>query len=131
MTRSVADAIVAQAAQGAPLETCGYLGESGGTWRMHVPLVNIDRSPEHFSFAPAEQFQAVKAIRAAGLKPTGVYHSHPATPARPSQEDIRLGLDPSVSYVIVSLAGPQPDIRGFRIVEGAAQELSLEIVAEP
>ena len=48
-----------------------------------------------------------------------VYHSHPESPARPSEEDIRLALTPGVSYVIVSLQDPgQPVIRSFRISDG-------------
>ena len=31
------------------------------------------------------------------------WHSHPASPSRPSQEDLRLAVDPHVRYAILSL----------------------------
>ena len=53
---------------------------------------------------------------------SAIYHSHPETPARPSAEDIRLGLTPDVSYVIVSLAEPdRPVLKSFKIDAGTVQ----------
>ena len=66
-------------------------------------MTNIDNEPDHFSFEPKEQFAAVKDARNQGLSLMAVYHSHPETPARPSQEDLRLLKDPNMIYVIVSL----------------------------
>lgn len=57
-----------------------------------------------------------------------VYHSHPATPARPSAEDIRLANDPSISYVIVSLAGPEADVKSFLIHNGQVSPEPLEVL---
>lgn len=91
-------------------------------------LKNVDASPEHFSFAPAEQFAAVRQMRAAGVRLRAVYHSHPATPARPSIEDIRLANDPALSYVIVSLAGELPEVKSFRIRDGQAAVEPLNII---
>ena len=86
--------------------------------------------PEHFSFEPAEQFATVRQMRAAGVRLRAVYHSHPATPARPSPEDIRLANDPSLSYVIVSLAGLQPDVKSFRIRDGQVAVEPLNIIED-
>ena len=48
-----------------------------------------------------------------------VYHSHPESPARPSEEDIRLALTPGVVYVIVSVMNPaSAEIKGFLISNG-------------
>ena len=62
-----------------------------------------------------EQFDAFKKTQKEGLRLISVYHSHPETPARPSDEDIRLAFDPNVSYIIVSLAGEVPDMKSFII----------------
>ena len=86
--------------------------------------------PVHFSMDPTEQFAAVKECRNQGLKIRAVYHSHPETPARPSDEDIKLAHDPSLSYVIVSLAGADPSIKSFIIKEGVVEPEPLEIVTE-
>ncbi|WP_366919053.1 Mov34/MPN/PAD-1 family protein, partial [Geobacter sp.] len=57
-----------------------------------------------------------------------IYHSHPESPARPSEEDIRLALTPGVSYVIVSLAGAEPDVKSFRIAGDVVEPELIEIV---
>lgn len=130
INQDIFDAIVNHARKEAPLEACGYLGEGGeGIVVKHYPLTNVDASEEHYSLSPEEQFAAVRQMRAAGLQLRAIYHSHPASPARPSEEDIRLAYDPEISYVIVSLTGPQATVKSFRI-RGAAVEIEeIEIVA--
>ena len=125
--QDVIDRIVAHGRSEAPLEACGYLAERDGVVCKHLELTNIDKSPEHFSMDPAEQFTAAKECRNQGLKIRAVYHSHPETPARPSNEDIKLAYDPSLSYVIVSLAGANPSIKSFIIQKGVVEHEPLEI----
>ena len=43
-------------------------------------------------------------MRSHGWQLLGNFHSHPETPARPSEEDKRLVFDTSLSYLILSLA---------------------------
>lgn len=128
--RSVIKDLIRQARSEAPIEACGYLAEKEGVIVGAFHLQNLDASTEHFSFDPAEQFAAVRAMRAAGMRLKAVYHSHPATPARPSPEDIRLANDPGLSYLIVSLSGPAPDVRSFRIRDGQVEVESLSIVED-
>lgn len=128
--RSIVEQIIDHARHDQPLEACGYLAGKDGVVTAIYRLTNADASPEHFSFAPTEQFAAVKQMRAAGIKMISVYHSHPASPARPSAEDIRLANDPSLSYVIVSLLGPQPEVKSFLIRQGEAHLDPLEILED-
>ncbi len=114
----------------APLESCGYLGAKDGKIIKIYPLSNMDKSNEHFSFEPKEQFMAVKDARAKGLEICAVYHSHPVSPARPSQEDIKLAYDPEISYFIVSLAEGKEDVRAFSIKDNEVSEINLEVVDE-
>jgi len=116
------------AQKGLPEEVCGYLAGIDREVTKHFPLTNIDHSPEHFSFAPAEQFQVVREVRKAGQVILANYHSHPETPARPSVEDIRLAFDPEISYVIVSLAAEIPDIKSFRIRNGEVEKEEIQII---
>jgi proteasome lid subunit RPN8/RPN11 len=88
----------------------------------------MDQSRVHFSFDPGEQFATVKKSRNDGLKVLAVYHSHPETPARPSEEDIRLAFDSEISYVIVSLCGEQETVRSFQIHNGQAEPEELTIL---
>jgi len=125
--RAVLDEIIAHARADAPIEACGYLAEHDGIVTRAIRLTNVDASAEHFSLDPKEQFSAVRQLRVEGLRLRAVYHSHPASPARPSQEDIRLALDPSTSYVIISLEDPGPTVKSFIIRKGATSEEEIEI----
>ncbi|RAP30825.1 hypothetical protein DID78_02100 [Candidatus Marinamargulisbacteria bacterium SCGC AG-343-D04] len=98
-----------------PIESCGYLGGKDGEVTVFYPMTNVDNSPEHFSFDPKEQFATVKSARNEGLSLIGVYHSHPETPARLSDEDLKLFNDPDPVYIIVSLKNEKPDMAGFKI----------------
>ena len=112
----------------APLEACGYLAAKDGMIAALYALTNIDKSGEHFSFDPKEQFAAVRDARTKGLEICAVYHSHPASPARPSEEDIKLAHDPQMLYVIVSLAQEREDVRAFRIKNKSVEPVALEVI---
>lgn len=130
--QSVVDVMVMQARKLAPIEACGYLVGMASQVVSAYPMENIDNSSDHFSMDPAAQFQAVKFARAQGQSLLAVYHSHPVTPARPSEEDIRLANDPNMIYVILSLAVDPPEINGFRIQKSgnAVMVSAVEIVIE-
>jgi proteasome lid subunit RPN8/RPN11 len=121
----ILDAILSHARSELPHEACGLLSGTGSRVLQHHPMTNVDHSPEHFSFAPAEQFAAMKEARARGLQILANYHSHPSSPARPSAEDIRLAYDPRIIYLIISLSTPQPVVRAFRIVRGEVEPLEI------
>ena len=112
----------------APLEACGYLAAKNGMIAALYALTNIDKSGEHFSFDPKEQFAALRDARTKGLEICAVYHSHPASPARPSEEDIKLAHDPQMLYVIVSLAQEREDVRAFRIKNKSVEPVALEVI---
>ena len=100
----VIDEMIAQAQKDAPCESCGYLlGTADGSVTENYWMENIDHSPEHFAFAPRDQFAALKYARSKGLTILANWHSHPASPSRPSQEDLRLANDPNIRYAILSL----------------------------
>jgi proteasome lid subunit RPN8/RPN11 len=130
ISQQIIDGLFAHAQIGLPEEVCGYLAGIGREVTRQFQLTNIDHSSEHFSFDPAEQFQVVREVRKAGLEILANYHSHPESPARPSQEDIRLAFDPNISYVIVSLAAELPDIKSFRIQNGEVEKEEIKIKLE-
>ena len=111
--------IIDQAKNEFPNECCGFLSGYKTEEDIHIEkiyiLTNIDRSSEHFSMDPKEQFAAVKAIRNEASIVIGNYHSHPYTPSRPSEEDKRLAYDPKVLYGILSLEKDEPVFNLFTI----------------
>lgn len=131
ISRVLVEKIIKQAQTHLPIECCGIMGgyvREGFTEIMEVyPMVNLDNSPEHFSMDPQEQFRVFKELRSKGLKLVGNYHSHPETPARPSQEDIRLAYDSQAVYMILSLASEEPVLKAFKIKDGQSSELELNL----
>lgn len=124
---AIREAMVREARERLPHEACGLLAGIDGEVREIYPLTNTDASREHFSMDLKEQFAAVKDMRAKGISMLAIWHSHPETPARPSEEDIRLALTPGVSHVIVSLADPSaPDVKSFRIEGGTVSAEPIE-----
>jgi proteasome lid subunit RPN8/RPN11 len=112
----------------APLEACGLLAGAAGRATKCYVLTNADASPEHYSMKPEEQFAAVKDMRAAGLKLLAIWHSHPASPARMSAEDMRLAYTPDIVYVIVSLADDGGSrVRAFTVQNGTALEIAVTV----
>lgn len=127
--KDIHDDLLAHAREGFPLEICGILGGREGTVEQAFRMTNVDASNEHFTLEPREQFAVAKLLRAAGLEMLAVYHSHPESPARPSEEDIRLALTPGISHVIVSLLDAErPVLKSFKINDGVVTSEEVEIV---
>lgn len=127
--RHIHDDLIRHAREGFPLEVCGILGGEADRVSKIYPMTNTDASNEHFMMDPKEQFSVVKDLRANGLAMLAIYHSHPETPARPSEEDIRLALTPDVSYIIISLADADtPDIKSFKISSGGVEKEEIVVV---
>ncbi|MBQ9671682.1 MAG: M67 family metallopeptidase [Prevotella sp.] len=118
--QNIIDELIVQARKDAPNESCGYLlGTADGNVTENYWMENIDHSPEHFSFAPKDQFAALRYARSKGLKILANWHSHPASPSRPSQEDLRLANDPTIRYAILSLLNDEPKLNSFKILNAA------------
>ncbi len=129
ISNTVIKAITAHAQREMPHEACGYLVGDETMVHYHYEMTNLDKAADHFSMDPNEQFAAVKDMREQGTTLLAVYHSHPETPSRPSEEDIRLAYDPNISHVIISLADPENiTIKSFKICKGNVSLEEIEIV---
>lgn len=127
--RTIFKRIRAQANEERPNEACGYLMGTDNTASVFHRMTNVDHSTEHFTFDPSEQFAALEKARDNGLDLICVYHSHPNTPARMSEEDKRLAFDTTVVYVIYSIA--EQTAKAFRInEEKIVTEIDLQITDE-
>lgn len=126
--------MLAHARSLAPEEACGLLGghvdRAGDKYVEQVYILeNTDHSAEHFTLNPRDQLAAVKDMRANNWQPLGNWHSHPASPSRPSEEDKRLAYDSRASYFILSLLEPNaPVLNAFHIEGGEVQRERIEYV---
>jgi proteasome lid subunit RPN8/RPN11 len=126
--QEIIDQLIIHAQKTYPIEACGYLAGTGDTITQSYELSNMDNSEEHFSFDPAEQFTVVRKARNAGLEIRANYHSHPKTPARPSEEDIRIAYDPGILYFIISLANTTPQLKAYKIQQSTVEEETIQII---
>jgi [CysO sulfur-carrier protein]-S-L-cysteine hydrolase len=120
------DELVAHAREEAPNECCGYLSARDGEVQDVVRAENERHSPYGYELDHRSLF-AVNELDDQGLE-VGIYHSHPRSPAEPSQTDINLASYPHWSYLIVSLEnGDAPVVRAWRIADGRVEEDDLVV----
>ncbi len=125
LPKKVYDDMIAHAKAGFPNEACGILGGDlkSGKNSVFYPMRNLDESSISYFMDPKEQLQVFKKMRDAGVEMTGIFHSHVASEASPSQKDVRLAFYPEVSYLIVSLSDmKKPDLRSFKIIDEIVTE---------
>lgn len=97
------------------LEICGLIGGRGEIGTSLYPVANVSPIPATaFYMDPREQISAMNVMRRCGEELVGIYHSHPATGARPSSADRQQAAYPGVAYLIVSVAvADAPEIAAF------------------
>jgi len=150
IAREAAAAIRAHAAEGYPLEICGFLvGTTDGdlrTVREAWPVRNAwEDDPEararmfaareaesaagwesedaarRYLVSPRDTVGSMKRAREAGMDLVGIYHTHPEHPAVPSEFD-REAAWPEWSYVILSVrGGAVADFRSWTLDEESRQ----------
>ncbi len=130
VSKDVYHKLLSYAEDAVPSEACGLLAGNDAVVKAFYPMTNSDASSEHYSMIPEEQFSAVKDMREKGLQMLAIWHSHPETPARMSEEDIKLAYTPELAYLILSLAEPScPSLKGYRMNDGIPVELSVEVMS--
>jgi proteasome lid subunit RPN8/RPN11 len=127
IARSMIDRIVAQARDESPNECCGIVGARAGRAVTLYPVRNAAASPLRYEMDPKDQLRVFEALDEAGLEVGAIYHSHTRSPPLPSQTDINLAFYPDALYVIAGVAGPEDDVRAWRIVDGQVSEAPLEV----
>ncbi len=121
--------MVEHAKTGYPNEACGILVGSAKVVTDFYAMKNMDHSTISYFMDPREQLEVFKKMREGALSMRGIFHSHVASEAYPSQKDVRLAFYPDVSYLIVSLSEPEkPVLRSFRIEEEKVTEEEIKIV---
>ena len=131
-------AMVAHALAGVPYEACGLLAGSvddqaeGPSVDRFFPMRNAAESRKIYRLDGHEHLDVENTVDKAGAVLVGVMHSHPHTQAYPSPTDVADAAhsDPFGTwvFVIVSLEHPDPELRAFRILEGAITEVPVDEV---
>jgi proteasome lid subunit RPN8/RPN11 len=128
ISRDMYDEMVAHAREKAPEECCGIVSTKDGRGQQLYRVTNTEASALKFVMDPREQLQVYTEIEDAGLDLGAIYHSHTRSEAYPSQTDINFSAPwPGVVWIIVGLAGSDPEVRAFEISDGQVAEAELSV----
>jgi proteasome lid subunit RPN8/RPN11 len=125
MAKAHWEELVVHARAEAPNECCGYLKAKDGLVEQVFRATNERASPYGYELDP-RSLLAANELDDDGFE-VGIYHSHPRSPAEPSQTDINLAHYPHWTYLIVSLANDEPEVRAWRIDDGRVDEEDLVV----
>lgn len=127
IARELYDQLIAHARAEAPNECCGMIATADGRAVGVHPAENAAASPLRYEIDGRQQLEILTAIEDAGHELGAIYHSHTRTAPEPSQTDVNLAFYPDALYVIVGVAGDEPDVRAWRIAGGEVSEAELVV----
>lgn len=128
--KEVYDEMITYCQSALPNESCGLLSNinliGSSIWRIKNESIN----PNRF-YMPAESIKhAVENIEKKGEKLSGIFHSHPSTPAIPSSHDIKNNPYANLAYLIVSFYKGKVDVGCFMMNGKTVIPLKLIIIDE-
>ena len=127
ISRQLLDDVIAHARADAPNECVGMIASRDGEAVAVHRARNAAASPLRYEIEGMEQYKIQTAIEDAGLELGAIYHSHTRSAPLPSQTDINLAYYPHWTYLIVSLAGGNPQVRAWRIADGRVEEEEIVV----
>jgi proteasome lid subunit RPN8/RPN11 len=125
--RELYERMVEHAREEAPNECVGMIAVRDGRAVELYRATNAAASPLRYEIDGAEQYRIQMQIYDSDLELGAIYHSHTRTDPVPSQTDINLAFYPDALYVIVGLAGDEPDVRAFTIRDGQVAQAELVV----
>jgi proteasome lid subunit RPN8/RPN11 len=129
LPKAVHDEMIRHAKSCYPQEACGLVAGKGKDATAFLPIENMEHSTVSYLMDPRQQLRAFRRMREEKLDLLGIFHSHVASPAEPSQKDRSMAFYDDVSYLIVSLANMEsPDLKSFRIANGKVAPEEIAVV---
>jgi proteasome lid subunit RPN8/RPN11 len=131
---SLLEEILAHGREEYDAECCGMLayapGEDGAAEAVQVHRArNIHASRKRFEIDGKELLSAINGFEEAGWELGAIYHSHTHTDPYPSQTDINFAANwPGLEWVIVGLAGEEPEVRCYMIEGPEVREVELRVI---
>jgi proteasome lid subunit RPN8/RPN11 len=120
--------LIEHARQEYPLESCGILAGKNGKITKLYSMENTHKSSFCYLMAPEEQLRVFQEIEEDGLELSAIYHSHPHSPAIPSQRDVDSAFYPDSIILIISLMEDKvPQLGAFQIEEGKFEKKTVKV----
>jgi|1185.fasta_scaffold100244_3 proteasome lid subunit RPN8/RPN11 len=122
--------IVEHAQRDAPLECCGFVVLEDGRAVDVLEVDNVAASPLRFEVGPADLLRLAEIDD--GGRQVVIYHSHTRSAPVPSQTDVNFAANwPGVDWLIVGVAGEEPDVRHWRIADGRVTQVEVVVDGQP
>jgi [CysO sulfur-carrier protein]-S-L-cysteine hydrolase len=130
ISRALLEDVIAHARAEAPNECCGVIAAVDARATSIHRARNKHASPLRYEIHDEDAARIFFALDETGEEVGAIYHSHTRSDPVPSQTDVNLAnplLGP-ILYVIVGIAGEEPDVRAWHIAEGqfSPAELTVE-----
>jgi [CysO sulfur-carrier protein]-S-L-cysteine hydrolase len=115
----------------APFELDGRADAASSEERRAVRVhraTNTFASRKRFEIDGREVLRTLDEFEDAGWELGAIYHSHTHTEPYPSQTDINFAANwPGLEWMIVGLAGEEPEVRCYLIEDGQVREVELQV----
>jgi proteasome lid subunit RPN8/RPN11 len=129
IARQLLDEVVEHARRDAPNECCGIIAARGDEAVAVHAMENTQASPLRFAIDGLALYTLLDELEDQGLTLGAIYHSHTRSEPRPSQTDVNFAKGwPGVEWVIVGLAGAEPEVRSYLIAGADVQQVALDDV---
>ncbi len=134
ISRALLDDVIAHAREEYDAECCGMIayaptafdGEPIAT--LVHRATNVFASRKRFEIDGKEVLRTIDEFEDEDAELGAIYHSHTHTAPYPSQTDINFAANwPGLEWVIVGLAGEEPEVRCYLIEDGAVREVELQV----
>lgn len=126
MFEEVYEEMIAYCKEQIPIEACGLISGVANYGFQLWKIENQLKSRYRFSMSWEAINQSIRMMEEQSEQLTGIFHSHPDTPATPSKRDIVHNPYPELAYIIVSFKGGIPHVECFRMVNNKVEPLILE-----
>lgn len=135
VTRDVYAQLVGLALDAYPLECCGLAagplapnGGPGDSATVFYPCRNDAESARIYTVNPQDFMRAERDADDRDWEINCVVHSHTHSEPYPSPTDVEAAISPDWHYIIVSLKREAPEVRSYRMVDGAVISEPLSVV---
>lgn len=132
LTDAQVQGIIDHARADAPNEACGLIIGRQNRVTEIIRIPNSATDPLHqYRMDEKALVTALSSLETQGLALFGIYHSHPAGDAIPSQTDIRQATYPDTPYLIIGLKYGTASLAVWKMRRGQVDAVPLHIGETP
>jgi proteasome lid subunit RPN8/RPN11 len=128
--KSIYEEMILYCNSGLPKEVCGLLSGKNETGETIWKIQNEALNPNRFYMSTEVLKNAAMKMEKDGEKLSGIFHSHPNSPAFPSSHDIKNNSYYDLAYIIVSFYKGKVEVGCYKMDRNTLFPLELIIIDE-